>query len=177
LSRCRPCAGTFRRDHRRTGAARHKDNHKTFSSSPKSAAHPHVYHVQSGSADAGNAPGTFSQPVCIVYTTSCQTTATQIPVTRSIRFRRVHQGHLWQDRATGDQQRNGDLFRVLRAEHLQQPAGDCAHRPHLHEKIRCGASSKTTAFHHRAGRLLRRGDSGDGHHQHNSPGRPTCARH
>jgi hypothetical protein len=60
----------------------HKDNHKTFFFFSEEARRIHTYTTFNPVLPTqGMLQGTFSQPVCIVYTTSCQTTATQIPVT------------------------------------------------------------------------------------------------
>jgi hypothetical protein len=58
----------------------HKDNHKTFFFFSEEARRIITYTTLNPTLPTqGMLQGTFSQPICLVYTTSCQTTATQIP--------------------------------------------------------------------------------------------------
>jgi hypothetical protein len=58
----------------------HKDSHKTFFFFSEEARRIITYTTLNPTLPTqGMLQGTFSQPICLVYTTSCQTTATQIP--------------------------------------------------------------------------------------------------
>jgi hypothetical protein len=60
----------------------HKENRKTFFFFSEEARRIHTYStMQPTLPTAAMIQGTFSQPVCVSYTTSCQTVATQIPAT------------------------------------------------------------------------------------------------